>query len=111
MTEEPDGGYIYILSTREFRDILKIGVTTRSVEQRVKEINSATGVVIPFGVRYLWNVKEPEKTERQIHKLLADYRVRNDREFFHIEYPQAKKMIDSMINSTGKAVRMSGTVN
>ena len=110
VAEDPSGGYIYILSTRENRDNLEIGVTTRSAEQRVKEINSATGVLVPFGVRHLWNVKEPNETERRIHELLADYRIRNDREFFQIDYHTAKRMIDSLIKSMGKTVRMSGTV-
>lgn len=43
-------GQIYILSTREQPTILKIGYTERSVWERVKEINRATGVLTPFGV-------------------------------------------------------------
>lgn len=44
---EPAAGQLYVPSTREHPDLLKIGFTTRSVEERVKEINSATGVVSP----------------------------------------------------------------
>ena len=86
---------INILSTREQPHFLKIGVTTRSVEQRVKEINSATGVVIPFGVRAVWPVRNPEQIEREIHELLSPYRVRVDREFFQINYQGAcRKILD-----------------
>lgn len=45
---EIDGGYIYMLSTRERPKTIKIGMTTRSVAQRIKEINSATGVLYPY---------------------------------------------------------------
>jgi hypothetical protein len=45
------GRCIYIPSTREAPRIVKIGYTTRDPMTRVKEINGAAGVVIPFGVR------------------------------------------------------------
>ena|SRR5713101_4461947 len=84
---------------REQPHFLKIGVTTRSVEQRVKEINSATGIVIPFGVRAVWPVRNPEQTEKEIHEMLSPYRVRADREFFQIEYQQACKKILDLIKA------------
>jgi hypothetical protein len=51
---DEDGGFVYILSTRELPELLKIGFTTKSPEVRVKAINSATGVIIPWAVRYAW---------------------------------------------------------
>jgi hypothetical protein len=104
-TDEAHEGFIYILSTREQSQFLKIGVTTRSVEQRVKEINSATGVIIPFGVRAVWPVRDPEQTEKDIHKMLAPYRVRADREFFQIGYQQACKMILDLIKAKDLELR------
>ena len=88
---------IYILSTREQSDILKIGYTTRSVTERVKEINSSTGVLIPYGVRAAWRIKNAEKTEKEIHNLFDDYRVRSDREFFKIDYKKAFSMINKFL--------------
>lgn len=41
-----NGQYIYILSRREDRDVLKIGMTTRDVVVRAREINSATASYI-----------------------------------------------------------------
>lgn len=98
--EFTDGyGYIYILSTRENREILKIGYTTRSIEMRVKEINSATGVLIPFGVRALWVVKHVMDTEREIHKLMNEFRIRDDREFFNLDFRIAFDLINTFIQS------------
>ncbi len=88
---------IYILSTREQPRILKIGFTTRSVLDRVNEINSATGVVIPYGVRAVWSVKDARDIEAKIHRSLADYRVRSDREFFCMDYKTAFKRINSLL--------------
>ena len=88
---------IYVLSTREQKDLLKIGFTTRSVRERVNEINSATGVVIPYGVRAVWCVKNAQFIEKKIHEKLSKYRVRNDREFFSMNYFDAFKSIMKII--------------
>ena len=88
---------IYILSTREQKSFLKIGYTTRKVVERVNEINSATGVVIPFGVRAVWCVKDARRLEKKIHEVLSDYRVRSDREFFAMDYFDAFKTINQVI--------------
>jgi phage FluMu protein Com len=37
-------GYIYILSNPRMKDLLKIGLSTRSVQERIAELSSATGV-------------------------------------------------------------------
>lgn len=102
---EPDAGWIYILSTREIRELLKIGMTRRTVEERVREINAATGVAIPFGVRCCWRVSDPSAAERLIHGVLADYRVRLDREFFRINFYEAKKKIQSALQASDLEIR------
>ncbi|MEU5725004.1 GIY-YIG nuclease family protein [Micromonospora sp. NPDC047738] len=97
--ERPGTGYIYILSTREQPTVLKIGFTDRSVEERVKEINRATGVMIPFGVRALWAVRGARAVEGALHALLADYRVRPDREFFQLDLRTARALIEQHLAS------------
>jgi hypothetical protein len=91
-------GFIYILSTRSQPGILKIGMTLRTVVRRVKEINAATGVVIPYGVRASWRVDDAAEVERDIHGLLAQYRVRADREFFEIEFNEASRLVNDYLN-------------
>jgi hypothetical protein len=88
-----DGGFIYILSTRELPDILKIGQTKRTPETRTKEINSATGVIVPWAVRYAWRVANPERAEREIHELLERWRIRGDREAFRLDFFEARRII------------------
>jgi cold shock CspA family protein len=91
--QEPSAGWVYILSTREQPNILKIGMTCRSVSTRVKEINSATGILFPYAARARFRVKEAARTEKEIHSLLSRNRVRDDREFFDIPYSEAEKII------------------
>jgi hypothetical protein len=88
---------VYILSTREQPKILKIGYTSRPVRTRVNEINSATGVLVPYGVRAVWTVKNGQRVEQIIHKYLAEYRVRNDREFFEMQFGAAFQFINDML--------------
>lgn len=105
IVDEPGAGWIYILSNREFPDLLKIGMTTRTVEQRAQEINGATGVAIPFGVRRCWRVTDPQKAEKLVHACLLDFRLRNDREFFRVGFPAAAKMLDESIRGSGLEIR------
>lgn len=90
--------YLYILSRREEKDILKIGMTTRNVQKRVNEINSATGVVYPLSARRVFKVKNSKIAEKGIHNLLSEYRIRADREFFKIDYSKACEIIDEYLN-------------
>lgn len=94
------GGCVYILSTREMPDVLKIGYTSRHPIERVKEINRSTGVVVPFGVRAAWHVLEPDRVERQLQNLFEAHRVRADREFFHIPFRIAFSMINDALNES-----------
>ena len=90
-------GFVYILSTRSQPHFLKIGMTHRTVEERVKEINSATGVIIPYGIRSVWRVDNVVQAEKDLHELLKDYRVRADREFFEIPYDKATRVINDYL--------------
>ena len=69
--------YIYLLSKREEREVLKIGMTTRNVVQRCKEINSATGVLFPFSPRRVYKVVDAAKAER-----LASASSKSNKAFF-----------------------------
>lgn len=105
ITDEANAGWIYILSTRELKDLLKIGVTTRTVETRANEINGATGVAIPFGVRRCWRVLAPRRAEKLIHEALHSYRIRNDREFFRIEFTLAAQLTHKVVKDSGLEIR------
>ena len=94
---ETEAEYLYILSRREENDVLKIGMTTRNVQKRVNEINSATGVLYPYAARKVYRVKDCHKVEKDVHTLLADYRIRSDREFFKISFGKACSIIEQYL--------------
>ena len=82
------GGYLYILSNSAMPGLLKIGQTTRSVRDRVAELNSATGVPAPFAIEAWFESAEPQSHESELHKILARGRLPN-REFFRVTIEEA----------------------
>lgn len=105
-----DCGWIYILSTRERPDELKIGMTTRSVAERVKEINRATGLLWPFSARRVFRVINAAVVEQEIFRLLEPYRARTDREFFLLSFREAVRVIRTYIEESRMRVRERGKV-
>ena len=86
-------GYIYVLQNTSVPGIFKIGFTERSVVDRLNEINKATGVITPWQVRDFWFTQEPYLAEQEIHDLLSDYRVEDNREGFAVNFTVARDVI------------------
>jgi hypothetical protein len=86
-------GYIYCFSNPSMPGLLKIGATTRTPEDRAKELFT-TGVAVPFQVEFSRRVSSVFEKEKQIHKILETYRIPS-REFFGISVDNALKVIDS----------------
>jgi hypothetical protein len=86
-------GHIYVLQNTSVPGIFKIGFTERSVVDRLNEINKATGVITPWQVRDFWFTSEPYLKEQEIHDLLTDYRVEDNREGFAVSYDVARSVI------------------
>lgn len=88
-------GYIYVLSNPKMKGLLKIGLSTRAVQERVAELSSATGVPAPFELEAYFLSTEPEDHERQIHTILAEYRV-SGKEFFEVPVNEALNVAESV---------------
>ena len=86
-------GHIYVLQNTSVPGIFKIGFTERSVVERLNEINKATGVITPWQVRDFWFTQEPYLAEQEIHDLLSDYRVEDNREGFAVNFMVARDVI------------------
>lgn len=78
-------GFVYVLGTnlfdKECNEIIKIGITTGSVEKRIDQLYT-TGVPLKFRVIKQYETRNYAELEIALHKLLADYRVNTSREFF-----------------------------
>lgn len=82
-----DKGFLYCFYTDCMPGIYKIGLTTRSLEKRLKEANTGTYVPpIPYRIVFAKKVNNVKEKEGKIHQLLTRYskRVNKKKEFFRI---------------------------
>lgn len=81
-------GYVYILTNPSFKEeIVKIGITSGTVEKRMKELQT-TGVPLPFEKYASYKTSKYAEVEKFMHRslsLIAENRVNNNREFFNIK--------------------------
>jgi hypothetical protein len=74
-------GYIYILSNPSFKkDLLKIGKTTRSPQDRLTELSNVSGVPSKYNLEFVEFVPDCHHAEYLLHQKLDDYR--EGKEFF-----------------------------
>ena len=66
-------GYVYILISPAFPDLLKIGMTTRTPEERAKELSKGTGVPASFVVAYSELVNNCSLAESLLHEKLSGH--------------------------------------
>ena len=90
-------GYIYCLSNPSMPGILKVGMTERTPDVRVKELFT-TGVPTPFTIEFAKKVKDVKKKEKKLHELLEQYteRVGLNREFFRVSPEEVRTFFDLM---------------
>lgn len=85
-------GYVYILTNEAMPGLVKIGMTTRSVEQRVHELNT-TGIPFPFDIYDSFVCPKCDEVEQEVHKALAECRVNDGREFFLCDPDFARNVV------------------
>lgn len=78
-------GVVYVLSNQAMPGLLKIGMTTRTMQERLRELNSATGVPVPYRVEAVVEAEDARAVERETHRLLLGTRVNDRREFFRAD--------------------------
>ena len=75
---------VYVLTNEAMEGYVKIGRTSTSLEQRIRELNSSTSVPLPFTAFYACTVQDSSFVERQLHDAFDDSRANPRREFFRI---------------------------
>lgn len=78
-------GTLYVLGTntftREGAEILKIGITAGSVEQRIRQLFT-TSAALPFRIVMQFETSNYAELEKALHHLLDPFRINRSREFF-----------------------------
>jgi hypothetical protein len=75
---------IYILINEAMPGYVKIGKTSTSLEQRIRELSASTSVPLPFTCFYACTVKDSAFVEHQLHDAFDNNRINPRREFFQI---------------------------
>ena len=102
-------GYVYVMSNKAYPNIYKIGSTYGLPEERAEEL-TGTGHLHPFKVEISFEIKDAEYYEKKIHKLLDKNRVNKNREFFEIDLPKLRKIIEHIsikANRTSERLKLS----
>lgn len=92
-------GYVYILTNKAFKsDWVKIGKTSKSVEERVASLD-CTSIPTPFDIYATIKTKKFNELEKVIHHTfdnLTTLRIRSNREFFNIKPDDALTLIQDI---------------
>ena len=86
-------GTVYIL-TNKGNAYLKIGITSREVKKRSKELSRPTGVATEFRVYFAKKVGNYKEVEKELHEKFDKFRINPKREFFDIEPETAYKALN-----------------
>ena len=100
-------GYVYILTNPAFKENwVKIGYTNRSVEERVKDLDT-TAVPLPFDIYATMCTTKYKEAEILIHHSLERFtnlRIRKSREFFNVSpeialdiFRDVKRVLDDAV--------------
>lgn len=76
-------GWIYCIVHPREPDHLKIGMTSRSIESRLRSANTFS--TQPFQIVQARFVEHPYRVEQLLHQIFEPYRVSENREFFRAE--------------------------
>jgi hypothetical protein len=96
-------GWLYVLTNAAMPGLLKIGYTTKTVEQRVQDLSYHTGVPSPFTCVYRGRVPYPAGFEAQVHQLLSEQSFA--KEFFRLELTVAIDAIRKVADMRQVAVQ------
>ena len=87
-------GFVYILTNPSFKeDWVKIGKTSRSVEDRVSDLNKSTAIPLKFNIYATMQSSKYNEVEKMVHEMIddlnKDLRVSPNREFFKVKPEKA----------------------
>lgn len=76
---------VYVLTNEAMPGLVKIGLTTDSVESRIAQLTSHSGIPLPFECYFAAEVGEASRIESILHQLFSENRVNPRREFFRLD--------------------------
>jgi hypothetical protein len=90
--------YVYILSNPAFPGLIKVGWTSDTPENRIRQLHT-TGVPSSFVLEAAFLVHQAEEIEREVHQKLAGRRHAQNREFFDVALREALDCLTGVVLS------------
>lgn len=88
-------GWLYVIANPAMPRACKVGMTTRTPEERAAELHD-TGSPAPYHVVAKWQVADVRGAERDAHAALAAFRTQTGREWFALPADRAVRAVDQM---------------
>ena len=88
-------GYIYALKNESLKGMLKVGYTTRSIPERVRELSHSPSIPTPYKCVYYAKVRYAANYETQVHVRLQSRKV--GKEFFRLTAEEAQIIIRQVV--------------
>jgi hypothetical protein len=88
--------YVYVLVNKSVPNMVKIGMTTNTPDERAKQISAATGVVTPWIPVFSFKCYRSDLLEAEIHEYFREYRVNTHREMFSVNSYTAQDAIEKI---------------
>jgi hypothetical protein len=88
--------YVYVLVNKSVPNMVKIGMTTNTPDQRARQISAATGVATPWIPVYSYKCYRSDLLEAELHDHFQYCRVNTSREMFAIDSHTAQKVIEEL---------------
>ena len=113
---KPDSGYVYILTNKCLKGMVKIGMTSRPVDTRSKELFN-TSLPMPFDEFASLKTSKFVEVEDLVHRILTKLtrkRVNESREFYKIKPSEALEILEDvsrLLDSADCEFRIPGRDN
>lgn len=90
--------YVYVLVNASLPGVCKIGYTTKTVYERCRQINAATGVITPWYPVFAYKCPNGRMLEAEVHQYLENRgkRISINKEGFEIDSSEAVKVIENL---------------
>jgi hypothetical protein len=88
--------YVYVLVNKSVPNMVKIGMTKLTPDERARQISAATGVATPWIPVYSFQCYRSDLLEEEIHNHFHYCRVNTHREMFAIDSHTAQKVIEEL---------------
>lgn len=88
--------YVYVLVNKSVPNMVKIGMTKLTPDERARQISAATGVATPWICIYSFKCYRSDLLEADVHYRLREHRVAKRREMFEIDSHTAREVIEEL---------------